>query len=189
MGKTARDQAEAVDLMLAKYEICLGLFHGFDWSHWTTGTPSQRLSLLPAAQEHILGQEDGKNRLLRTVMELSQAFALAVPHDEAIRIRDDVGFFQAVRAVLAKSMPGEQKTDEELDHAIRQTGLAGELVVGNHAGADHDEIGGKHVPCIRLDFYGSIGVPPNIGDRRTEADIDPTAHMFFENDRAGFFVT
>ena len=77
-------------------------------------------SLLPAAQEHILAQEDGKNRLLRAVTELSQAFALAVPHDEALRIRDDVGFFQAVRAVLAKSSPGERKTDEELDHAIRQ---------------------------------------------------------------------
>jgi type I restriction enzyme, R subunit len=119
-GKTAIEQAEAVALMLAKYEICVALFHGFDWSHWLTGTPSQRLSLLPAAQERILAQEEGKNRLLRAVTELSQAFALAVPHDEALRIRDDVGFFQAVRAVLAKSLPGEQKTDEELDHTIRQ---------------------------------------------------------------------
>ena len=81
---------------------------------------SERLALLPAAQEHILAQEDGKDRLLQAVTELSQAFALAVPHDEALRIRDDVGFFQAVRAVLAKSAPGERKTDEELDHAIRQ---------------------------------------------------------------------
>jgi type I restriction enzyme, R subunit len=54
------------------------------------------------------------------VTELSQGFALAVPHEEAMRIRDDVGFFQAVRAVLAKNAPGERKTDEELDHAIRQ---------------------------------------------------------------------
>ena len=52
--------------------------------------------------------------------ELSQAFALAVPHEEALRIRDDVGFFQAVRAVLAKSTPGDRRTDEELEHAIRQ---------------------------------------------------------------------
>jgi type I restriction enzyme, R subunit len=137
-GKTALDQAEAVDLMLAKYEICLALFHGFDWSHWTVGTPAQRLSLLPAAQEHILEQEDGKNRLLRTVTELSQAFALAVPHDEALRIRDDVGFFQAVRAVLARSTPGEQKTDEELDHAIRQIiskGMVSDEVVDIFAAA------------------------------------------------------
>jgi type I restriction enzyme R subunit len=54
------------------------------------------------------------------VTDLSQAFALAVPHEEALRIRDDVGFFQAVRAVLAKNTPGERRTDEELDHAIRQ---------------------------------------------------------------------
>ncbi len=106
--------------MLEKHEICRGLFHGFDWSPWTTGTPQARLSLLPAAQEHILAQDDGKNRLLRAVTALSQAFALAVPHEESLRIRDDVGFFQAVRSVLAKSLSGERKTDEDLDHAIRQ---------------------------------------------------------------------
>jgi type I restriction enzyme, R subunit len=119
-GKTALDQAEAVALMLEKVEVCRGLFHGFDWSRWSIGTPQDRLSLLPAAQEHILGQEDGKARLLRAVTELSQAFALAVPHEEALRIRDDVGFFQAVRAVLAKNAAGERRTDEELEHAIRQ---------------------------------------------------------------------
>jgi type I restriction enzyme, R subunit len=119
-GKTAIDQAEAVAVMLEKYEICQGLFHNFDWSRWVTGKPQERLSVLPAAQEHILAQQDGKPRLLRAVTDLSQAFALAVPHEETFRVRDDVGFFQAVRSVLAKNTPGEQKTDEELDHAIRQ---------------------------------------------------------------------
>ena len=119
-GKTALDQAEAVALMLEKYEVCQGLFHGFDWRAWVSGTPQARVSLLPAAQEHVLAQNDGKNRLLRAVTELTQAFALAVPHEESLRIRDDVGFFQAVRSVLAKSLAGERKTDEDLDHAIRQ---------------------------------------------------------------------
>jgi type I restriction enzyme R subunit len=119
-GRTAVNQDEAVRLMLEKHEVCVGLFHGFDWANWTTGTPTQKLSLLPGAQEHILAQDDGKTRLLRLVTELSQAFALAVPHAEAIRIRDDVGFFQAVRAVLAKGTSDERKTDEDLDHAIRQ---------------------------------------------------------------------
>jgi type I restriction enzyme R subunit len=76
--------------------------------------------VLPRAQEHVLVQENGKPRLQRAVNELSQAFALAVPHEEALRIRDDVGFFQGVRAALAKRVAGERKTDEELDHAIRQ---------------------------------------------------------------------
>src|SRR5690606_9186341 len=87
---------------------------------WITGTPQQRLSLLPAAQEHILAQEDGKARLLRAVTELSKAFALAVPHEAALAVRDEVGFYQAVRTVLAKGAPSGKKTDEELDHAIRQ---------------------------------------------------------------------
>ncbi|HXH81841.1 MAG TPA: type I restriction enzyme endonuclease domain-containing protein, partial [Candidatus Tectomicrobia bacterium] len=119
-GRTALDQAEAVALMLEKYEVCCGLFHGFDRSRWSTGTPAERVALLPAAQEHILAQPDGKERCLRAVRELSQAFALAVPHEEALRIRDDVAFFQAVRAVLAKRAPGEPRPEEDLDHAVRQ---------------------------------------------------------------------
>jgi type I restriction enzyme R subunit len=120
VGRTAIDQSEAVAVMLEKYEICCGLFHGFEWTRWIEGTPQERLSVLPAAQERILAQENGKERLLTAVRELSQAFALAVPHDEAMRIRDDVGFFQAVKAVLAKRTPTDTRTDEELDHAVRQ---------------------------------------------------------------------
>jgi type I restriction enzyme, R subunit len=119
-GKTAINQEEAVTVMLEKHEICGGLFHGFDWSKWVAGTPAERLGLLPPAQEHILAQEDGKTRLLRAVQDLSQAFALSVPHEKALRIRDDVAFFQAVRASLAKRAPGEAKTEEELDLAVRQ---------------------------------------------------------------------
>ena len=119
-GKTTLDQSEAVAVMLEKYEVCRALFHGFDYSEWIDGTPAERTSLLPAAQEHILAQENGKERYLRAVQELSQAFALAVPHDEAIRIRDYVAFFQAVRSVLAKRAAGEARTEEELDMAIRQ---------------------------------------------------------------------
>lgn len=119
-GKTALDQEEAVAVMIEKYEICCALFHGFDWTLWVSGNPGERLSLLPAAQEHILGQENGKDRMLAAVRELSQAFALAVPHEEALRIRDDVSFFQAVQAVLAKRAPGDRRSEEELDLAIRQ---------------------------------------------------------------------
>lgn len=119
-GETAIDQEQAVAVMREKYEICKGLYHGFNWSKWITGSPQERLSLLPAAQEFILAQEDGKARLLQAVADLSKSYALAVPSDESLRIRDDVGFFQAVRAVLAKPAPGEAKPTEDLDHAIRQ---------------------------------------------------------------------
>ena len=119
-GQTSLDQVEAVAVMLEKYEICRGLFHGFNWSGWFTGTAAERLSLLPAAQEHVLAQENGKERCMQSVLELSQAFALAVPHEEALRIRDDVAFFQAVRAVLAKRAPADARPGEELDHAVRQ---------------------------------------------------------------------
>jgi type I restriction enzyme R subunit len=101
---------------------------GFDWSAWTAGDAGVRLSLLPAAQEHVLQQQDGKNRLVKAVTELSRAFALAVPHDQALEIRDDVAFFQAVKSVLTKRVTdtstalstGDRRRPDELDYAIRQ---------------------------------------------------------------------
>jgi len=119
-GKVEHSQAEAVGLMLREYEVCCGLFHGFDWSAFTRGTSAERVSVLPAAQEHILAQKDGKQRSLDAVYSLSRAFALAVPSDEAMAILDDVAFFQAVRSVLRKSVTGERQPTEDLDLAIRQ---------------------------------------------------------------------
>ena len=119
-GQTAIDQDVAVGAMLERYEVCCGIFHGFDWSPWKTGGPQERLSVLPAAQELVLAQDDGKNRLVKAVGELSKAFALAVPHEKALEIRDDVAFFQAVRSVLTKSTGEGRRSQEEIEFAIRQ---------------------------------------------------------------------
>ncbi|MDZ7779948.1 MAG: DUF3387 domain-containing protein [Gemmatimonadota bacterium] len=94
---------------------------GSTGSRGRDGTPQERLSVLPAAQEHILGQENGKERLIQAVRDLSKAFALArAPVTRPMRIRHDVAFFQAVQSVLAKRAPSDSRTDEELDHAVRQ---------------------------------------------------------------------
>ncbi len=119
-GETAVDQAEAVAMMQEKYEICCGLFHGFDWSARIGGSTTDHLRLLPSAQEHILRQQDGKARLLETVTALSKAFALAVPHEKTIEIRDDVAFFQAVRSVMAKLTVTEEAQSEATEQAIKQ---------------------------------------------------------------------
>ena len=119
-GQTAVDKAQAVALMLEKHEVCLAILHGFEFGAWVTGTPTERLALLPAAQEHILAQADGKDRFVGAVRDLSRAFALAVPSDEATRIRDDVGFLQAVQSVLSKRAATETRPQEELDNAVRQ---------------------------------------------------------------------
>jgi type I restriction enzyme R subunit len=119
-GRTALNQEEAVAVMLEKHDICCGLFHGFDWGPWRTGPAAARLALLKPALEHVLSLENGKERYANAVRELSQAFALAVPHEQALRIQDDVGFFQAVQAVLAKREAGKRRPEEDLDHAVRQ---------------------------------------------------------------------
>ena len=119
-GDATLDKAEAVAVMMEKHEICCGLFHGFDWALWAAADATDRIRLLPSAQEHILHQKDGKKRLLETVSALSKAFALAVPHEKTTEIRDDVSFFQAVRNVLAKPSAAEESQFEAADQAIKQ---------------------------------------------------------------------
>lgn len=119
-GETGIPQEEAVAIMLEKFEIVSAMFHGFDYSLFVIGTPAERISIIPAAIEHILVQQDGKERLLQAVTELSRAFALAVPQEKALEIKDEVGFFQVIRSAIAKNTRVPGKTQEELDTAIRQ---------------------------------------------------------------------
>lgn len=119
-GSIERQQIEAVRLALEEHEVCVELFAGLNYSHWTSAEPIVRLALLKAAADHVLAQDDGKERFLKAVAKLSSAFALAVPHPEAIAIRDDVGFFQAVRAVLVKNTISERSASGQMEHAIRQ---------------------------------------------------------------------
>jgi type I restriction enzyme R subunit len=102
--------------------VCADLFFGFDYTRFKTGTPAEKLSLLPAAQEHILAKPDARERFLDAALAVSKAFALAVSNDTALRVRDDVAFFQAVRAALLKRTDeGEAKpTSETIHHAVRQ---------------------------------------------------------------------
>ncbi len=111
---------EAVRLMRKHYEIVRDMLHGFDSGPYFSGAPNERLAVIPRAMQHIIAQESGEKRYLKAVTDLSKAFALSVPDERALAIRDEVGFFQAVRAALAKSTVEGRKTPEELDSAVRQ---------------------------------------------------------------------
>jgi type I restriction enzyme R subunit len=102
-GSPSIDTEKAIAVMQEKYNIACDIMHGFNWDAWTTGTPVQKLSLLPAGQEHVLQQENGKQRFVKVITDLSRAFALCAASDEALEIRDDISFFQAIKAQLAKT--------------------------------------------------------------------------------------
>ncbi len=120
-GDTTIDQEDAVAVLMDKHAIVVAMFHGFDYRAVIEGPASGRTTGAAAAMNHILGLADGKPRYMQAVGELSKAFALAVPHEKALAIRDEVGFFQVVRAALAKmSAGGPGRSREEIDAAIRQ---------------------------------------------------------------------
>jgi type I restriction enzyme R subunit len=175
-GTPSIDTAEAVAALLEKYEVCCGMMHGFyggddhgleahatgdhgleahaTGDHglearatWTTGTPAERLSLIPPGQEHILQQEEGKPRFIRAVNGVSRAFALCAADDEAIRLRDDISFFQAVRAALAKPS-GERMTGDDLDHAVRQ--LVAKAIIASDQVIDVFSAAGLKKPDISI---------------------------------------
>ena len=119
-GDPTLDIPQAIAVMLEKHGIACDLMHGFNWDKWTVGKPTERLALIPAGQEHVLQQEEGKKRWVQVVMELSRAFALCASSDEATEIRDDVSFFQALQAALNKQIHPNRKTPEQIDAAVRQ---------------------------------------------------------------------
>ncbi|MFH1244209.1 MAG: type I restriction endonuclease subunit R [bacterium] len=119
--ETAIPQEKAVSVMLEKYEVVKDMYHGYDYGRYLSGTPGERTQTISGATDFILGLDDGKIRYLKAVSELSKAFSLAVPHDRAIEIRDEVGFFQIVRSAILKMEPhGGGPSDEEYDLAIKQ---------------------------------------------------------------------
>ncbi|MGC9375829.1 MAG: type I restriction endonuclease subunit R [Bacteroidales bacterium] len=120
-GDPAIAQEQAVELMLEKLEVVSNMFHGFPYEDYFQADTSKKLSMILGAEEHILGLEDGKKRYINEVTALSKAFAIAVPHEQAMDIKEEVSFFQAVKARLAKfDGAGTSKTDEEIETTIRQ---------------------------------------------------------------------
>ena len=107
--------------MAAKLEVVAQMFHGFKYKRYFTANTGEKLSLILAAEEHILGLENGAKRFTDEVTALSQAFAIAIPHEKAMAVKDEVAFFQAVKARLVKfEHLGAGKTGEALETAIRQ---------------------------------------------------------------------
>ena len=155
------DEAEAVAVMLEKYEIVSDIFHGFDYRAGLTGTPQERLAALAGAIEWVLDMqqreaarettEDGKKHAHRrfndAVLALSKAFALAAASDEARDVRDEVGFFQTVRAALVKSTPGAGKSSAERDLAVQQ--IVSRAVVSTEI-VDILEAAGLETPDISI---------------------------------------
>jgi type I restriction enzyme R subunit len=130
-GKPAFNQEEAADVMMGKYEIVSQMFSeqphdktvmkGFDYKLFFSLTPKEKLYFPIQAANYILGLENGKDRYINSVTALSKSFAISVPHQYTIDIRDEVGLFQAIKARIVKVTQSEGgKSDEEMETAIKQ---------------------------------------------------------------------
>ena len=120
-GDPTVTQGQAVDLMLEKLEVVSQMYHGFAYKDYFRADTSKKLSMILAAEEHILGLEDGKKRYIDEVTVLSKAFAIAIPHERAMAVKEEVSFFQAVKARLFKfGSTDADQSDEEVETTIRQ---------------------------------------------------------------------
>jgi len=120
-GDPTNLQEKAVKVMLEKLEVVSQMFHGYAYEEYFEADTSKKLSTILGAEEHILSLEDGKKRYINEVTALSKAFAIAVPHEQAMDVKEEVSFFQAVKARLAKFRSnGNGKSDDEIETTIRQ---------------------------------------------------------------------
>ncbi|MDC6410918.1 DUF3387 domain-containing protein [Xylella fastidiosa subsp. multiplex] len=131
---TGVDEAQAIAVMMEKYQIVRDMYHGYDYLTAMSGTPQERLAMMGGAIEWILnlqqqlaataqtkeGKKEAHRRYQDAVLALSKAFALASASDEARHIREEVGFFQAIRAALVKSADHSGGSEPQRDLAIQQ---------------------------------------------------------------------
>lgn len=120
-GKPTFTQEDAVTVLMEKYEIIQEMYDGFEYEHIFTAAAKDKMSIMMQAAEFILAQKEGKQRYCELVNDLSKAFALSVPHEKALKINDEVGFFQSVKAVIIKTGGGGDGTSiENVESAIKQ---------------------------------------------------------------------
>ena len=120
-GDPAEIQAKALELLLEKIEVVRQMFHGYDYMRFFSVGTSERLSIILQAEEFILSREQGKDRFINEATWLSRLFALAVPHEDALALTDEIAFFQSVRARLLKFEGGDDNGDKKnYESAIRQ---------------------------------------------------------------------
>ena len=160
-AQTGIPEADAVAAMLERHGIVRDMFHGFDYMSGLRGTPTERLAVLAAAIEWILGKQqewaakettdDAKKaahrRFQDAVLALSKAFALAAASDAARDIREEVAFFQTVRAALAKNTAKRGLGSAERDLAVQQ--LISQSVVSTDI-VDILEVAGLKTPDISI---------------------------------------
>jgi type I restriction enzyme R subunit len=129
-GQITFNQEEAVNKMLEYYEIVVDMFGRFDYRRYFALEPKAKLSFILNAANFIAALSEikkgvtvrnGKERFKENVIRLQRAFGLAVPHPKALEIRDDLAFFQAIKARFAKfDETTRTRTNEEIETAIRQ---------------------------------------------------------------------
>lgn len=156
-GEATIDQEQAAAVMLEKYEIVKDMLHGFDYRGILSARPGGRMAGIAQAMEFILGLDDGKKRYLQAVTILSKAFALAVPNDKAIAIRDEVGLFQEIRSGLVKATVADsERSPEEVNSALRQLvsrAVASTEVVDIFAAAGLDK---PDISILSDEFLGEV---------------------------------
>ncbi len=156
-GDPAVAQEQAVSMMLEKMEVVSQMFHGFAYDYYFNAETSKKLSIILAAEDHILGLENGKKRFIDEVSALSQAFAIAIPHEQAMGAKDEIAFFQAIKARLCKfDSYTSGKADEGMETAIRQ--VIDEALVSNQVVDIFDAAGIKKpdISILSEDFLLEI---------------------------------
>ncbi len=119
-GEAFVDISEAIAMMKEKFEIVEQMFHNYDYKAYFTAQTNQKLQILLGAQNFILSSQELRDRFIKEVTSLSKLFAMSIPSFSADSIKDDVAFFQAVKARINKFSSSGFKSDYEVDTAIKQ---------------------------------------------------------------------
>jgi type I restriction enzyme, R subunit len=176
---SARDQIDTgVDATVAaqqlqeKYEIVAAMYHGFNYRTALAGNAQERLAMMAGAIEWVLtmqqrdaeqadspeAKKQAHRRYADAVLALSTAYALASTCELAVALREEIGFFQAIRAAIAKTGLRSESAGSQVDRTLAIQQLVSRAVVSTEI-VDILQAAGLNSPDISIlsdDFLQEI---------------------------------
>ena len=135
LGQDLREQA--IPALVEEHEIVCAILDGYPWRQTLArGGDQAYLRAVAGTADWLLGYHPGlpeapctketpclKCRFMAHARRVMSLFAICVPADEALALREDVAFIDAVRASIAKIEGADREglsAEAELDVAVKQ---------------------------------------------------------------------
>ncbi|MCM8816805.1 MAG: type I restriction endonuclease subunit R [Candidatus Omnitrophica bacterium] len=119
VDKIMTDINKVINLLKEKYDIVSSMFYGIEYKRWKELKPEE-LSQLTVSAYNLLDSEDKKKNFVKSFVILKKIYALASPHPETIKIKDEIRFFEMIKKMIVKYSISKKIISRDVEYEINQ---------------------------------------------------------------------